>query len=416
MKAPECAEHLFCRSSGIENTSVRPSVIFMIRCFQYFQLLIVWVCLSPASATGVQTAPADYLISIVRHGDRSPRELGVQSDLWPIGAGQLTTLGMSQMATLGQEIRGHYFGATLPKIWSFNLSQHFAKGTYRTIQSANALLQGMFPVPDQKTGLPENIQLPPVLSSPIEKDLLFSAQHICPGYVRLIQKLERSPRWIEKKKEYGDRFNHWQQLTGVKGGIYPLAGLMDRVAIHAIHNMPMPAGITSSDARALMELLDWLLASLARERELAQLVVTPLIARIIDNFQQVTLCLNTKESSKASCTKWVLYLGSDINLISLLSLLGLPRDKNVSYGAHLEMKLNWDTINPEVSLYFNNTPLDVPGCGTSCHLDTWLEILDNAQSARWESLCNINSGPVLNNSNLSHPLPDIQSPGEINKN
>ena len=416
MKDPEFAESLFCRSSGTENAVVRSLAISMVWGFRYFQILAVWMCLLPAPAKAAQAAPADYLISIVRHGDRSPRELGAQAYLWPVGAGQLTTLGMSQMVTLGQEIRQHYFGAKLPEVWFFNLSQHFAKGTYRTIQSASALLQGFFPVSANKTGLPENIQLPPVLSSPIEKDLLFSAQHICPGYVRLIQGLEKTPRWMEKRREYGDRFNYWQKLAGVDGGIYSLAGFMDRVAIHAMHNLPMPDGITPQDTRALTELLDWLLASLAREHNLAQLVIAPLVTRMMDNFQQIALCLNSKESSKAPCTKWVLYLGSDINLISFLSLLGLPRDKNVRYGAHLEMKLNWDATNPEVSLFFNHIPLDVPGCGTSCHLDIWLEILDNTQPASWESLCNINSGPILNDSNLSHPLPDGQSPREINKN
>lgn len=416
MKAPEFAESLFCRSFCFENAAVRPLAIFMVRGLRYFQILFVWMSLSPASSIAVQGAPADYLVSIVRHGDRSPRELGSQTDLWPVGPGQLTALGMTQMVTLGQGIRQNYFGNTIPEVWSFNLSHHFAKGTFRTMQSASALLQGFFPASTNKTGVPGNIQLPPVFSSTVEKDLLFSAQHICPGYVRLLQELERSPRWIAKRKEYGERFNYWKKQAGVDGGIYSLAGFMDRVAIHAMHNLPMPAGISSKDAETLTELLDWLLASLARERDLAQLVITPLAARIIDNFQQVALCRHHQEPSKAFCSRWTLYLGSDINLISLLSLLGVPQEKNVSYGAHLDIKLTWDDFDPQVSLFFNHTPLNVPGCGTSCHLDTWLEILDNVQSANWKSLCNINSGPILNDSNLSHPLPDGQSPGEINKN
>ena len=382
----------------------------MVQGFRYFQVLVIWACLSPAPGMALQSAPADFLVSIVRHGDRSPRELGSQAGLWPVGAGQLTAQGMSQMVNLGQELREHYFGTKLPVVWSFNLSHHFAKGTSRTMQSASALLQGIYPASDNKTGLPGNIQLPPVFSSSLEKDLLFSAQHICPGYVRLIQELEQSSRWLEKKKEYGERFNYWQKLAGVNGGIYSLAGFMDRVTIHVMHNLPMPAGISSKDSQALIGLLDWLLASLARERDLAQLVIAPLATRIIDNFQQVALCRHQQGPSKASCTQWVLYLGSDINLISLLSLLGVPPEKNVGYGAHLDMKLNWDDVNPEVSVFFNHTPLDIPGCGTACHLDTWLEILDNVQPANWESLCNINSGPILNDSNLSHPLPDGQSP------
>lgn len=323
---------------------------------------------------------------------------------------------MTQMVTLGQNLRLQYFGTSMSGTWSFNLSRHFAKGITRTMQSTSALLQGFFPANAKKTGLPGNIQVPPVFSSPIEKDVLFSAQHICPGYVRLLQKLEESPKWIAKKKEYGERFDDWKTLAKVDGGIYSLATFMDRVSIHAMHDLPMPAGISSEDVRALVDLLDWLMASLASERDLAQLVVTPLIGKIIRDFSQIASCLHHNKSSKVSCSRWALYLGSDINILSLLSLMGVPQKKNVDYGAHLDMKLNWDDNTPQISLFFNNSPLNVPGCGTSCHLDTWLEILDNGQSENWESLCNINSGPILNNSNLSHPLPDRLRLEEINKN
>ena len=389
----------------------------MIQGIRFFQVLAVPIYLSPLTVPVVQAAPADYLVSLVRHGDRSPRELGSQARFWPGGAGQLTPLGVTQMLSLGQEIRQHYFADSLPDVWSLKLSRHFAKGTYRTIQSASALLQGFYPASAEKTGLPGNIQLPPVYSSPVEKDLLFSAQHICPSYVRLIKDLEQSPRWVKKKHQYGERFNYWKKLAGVEGGIYSLAGFMDRVTIHSLHNLPMPSGVTPEDAGALMNLLDWLLASLAREQELAQLVVTPLVTAIIKNFQEAALCIGTSVRSGQPCSRWVLYMGSDLNLISILSLLGLPQDKNVSYGAHLEMKLNWNENEPQVSLFFNHTPLSVPHCGTSCHLDTWLKTLNGLLPENWESICNIDSGPKLNDSNLSHPLPDENKLlGEINKN
>ena len=406
MKAPGVAEHFFCRLLRREDTGVGLLAILMARSIRCCQVLLVWICLFPTVAEAFQSGPADYLVSLVRHGDRSPRELGAQADLWPMGPGQLTTLGMTQMHTLGQEIRHHYFDSSFQELWSFNLSRHFAKGTYRTMQSASALLQGIFPMSANKTGLPGNIQLPPVFSSPVEKDFLFSAQHLCPGYVRFIQKLEQSPRWLEKKRAYGNRFEYWKKLAGVEGGIYSLAGLMDRVTIHTIHKLPMPVGITSEDAKALSELLDWLLTSIAREQKLAQLIVAPLVSQIINNFQQVALCMNTKESSRASCTKWVLYLSSDINVLALLSLLDAPQNQNVGYGAHLAMKLNWNEIDPQISLYLNNSRLSVRHCDISCHLDTWLEMLDSILPDDWDSLCNINSGPKLKDSDLSHPLPD----------
>lgn len=403
-------------SFTLKSALVFPACTFSVRGFRCLRSLFLWLCLLPASGLALDIAPADYLVSIVRHGDRSPRGLGDQYHLWPAGSGQLTPLGMSQMVSLGQEIRQHYFGASISKVWTFNLSHHFAKGSSRTIQSASALLQGFYPAADTDTGLPGSIQLPPVFSSPVEKDWLFASQHNCPGYVHRIQALEQSPRWVAKKKEYGDRFEHWQRIAGVEGGIYSLALLMDRVTIHTMHNLPLPSGISRDDARLLSELLDWLLLSIARERDLAQLVLAPLVTKILANFRQAAHCLSHPQGSTTPCTRWTLYLGSDINLNAMLSLLGVPQERNVRYGAHLEMKLNWDDASPRISIFFNHAPLEVPGCGTSCRLDTWLEILDNIQPACWEALCSLNSGPVLNQSNLSHPLPDGQRPKEINKN
>ena len=406
MAAPAFAVRFFYRLLHPENIGVKLLTVCKVWGIRCFWVLTAPISLFPAVTTAVQSAPADYLVSLVRHGDRSPRELGAQAELWPVGPGQLTALGATQMITLGREIRQHYFGSSLPEQWSLHLSHHFAKGTYRTMQSASALLQGMFPASANKTGLPGNIQLPPVFSSPVEKDFLFSSQHICPGYVCFIKKLEQSSRWLEKKKKYGDRFEYWRKLAGVERGIYPLAGFMDRVAIHSIHKLPMPVGITPEDAGALSELLDWLLASLAREQRVAQLVTAPLVSNIINNFQQTARCLNGKGNPGGGCSKWILYLGSDINMLALLALLGTPQDKNVRYGAHLAMKLNWDEINPQISLFLNHAPLYVPGCGTSCHLDTWLEVLDRILPDSWESLCNISSDPKLNDSDLAHPLPD----------
>lgn len=63
-------------------------------------------------ANGSSDSPAAVFAMVLhRHGDRSPTVLlpnDPNNDKWPSGKGQLTPLGMSQLATLGQALYARY--------------------------------------------------------------------------------------------------------------------------------------------------------------------------------------------------------------------------------------------------------------------------------------------------------------------
>lgn len=63
-------------------------------------------------ASGSSDSPAAVFAMVLhRHGDRSPTVLlpnDPNNDKWPSGKGQLTPLGMSQLATLGQALYARY--------------------------------------------------------------------------------------------------------------------------------------------------------------------------------------------------------------------------------------------------------------------------------------------------------------------
>lgn len=361
----------------------------------------------------VSAKPADYLISLVRHGDRSPRSIGDQSELWPMGPGQLTIAGMEQMRQLGLEIRRRYFRDDFPQQWNFKLSSHYSKGINRTIQSAMALLQGVYPPLDQTTGIKGNIQIPPVYAPRLKKDVLFSSQHICAGYVHFIQELEESAQWQQVRKKYDPYLNKWQKLAGVNGGLYPLASYLDRVSIHDRYGLPLPDGVSRDDAEKMKELLNWLLVQLGHNQSIIQLIATPLIKSFISELQQVMSCMlssrhkREKQEKQESCQKWTLYLGSDINLIAVMGLLGVNGERNIQYASHLEIQMNWREPEPGIIVYFDNEPVQLPRCKTPCLLDNFLEMLNRSLPERWEELCNLGSGPTLStDSKLAHPVPD----------
>lgn len=332
--------------------------------------------------------PADYLVSLVRHGERSPRDLGDMAQYWPKGAGQLTTGGLEQAYLLGKKIRQHYFSETLPDYWSPKVSRHYAKGLDRTIQSASALLQGIYPGRSRHAGLPGGIQLPPVYASPLASDDLFSAQRLCPGYLHRVQALEKSADWLRKKEQYRDQLSSWFELgegDGV-GNLYSLMPLIDQIAIHRMHRRPMPKGITIQEAIELEELLNWMVSRIFSDYEIAQLISTPLAKVMISDFKRVQKCLKN-EGGGQSCQRWTLYSASDSNLLSMMTMLGAPSDRIVDYATHFGVQLNWNEGRPEIALSLNHEPFSVPGCVGHCSLDQWLVLLEQSLPDDWDYLC-----------------------------
>uniref|UniRef100_A0A674JGS7 acid phosphatase n=1 Tax=Terrapene triunguis TaxID=2587831 RepID=A0A674JGS7_9SAUR len=106
------------------------------------------LCKSGGGGGGEIAVSRYLLISIFRHGDRTPIEnfptgLHKESE-WPQGFGQLTKIGMQQQYELGQYMRKRYsnfLNAT------YNRHEIFIQSTDydRTIMSAQVYLAGLFP-------------------------------------------------------------------------------------------------------------------------------------------------------------------------------------------------------------------------------------------------------------------------------
>ena len=366
------------------------------------------MCFLPVSSDAadiVVATPADYLISLVRHGDRSPRDLGGMARYWPMGAGQLTPGGLEQEYLLGKKIRSHYFSETLPDSWSPKISQHFAKGLDRTIQSATALLQGIYPRQTRNMGLPDGIQVPPVYASPLASDDLFSAQRLCPGYLHRVQALEKSADWLRKKEQYRGQLASWFELGEESGSedLYSLIPLIDQIAIHRMHNLPMPKGISLQEAIELEELLNWVVSRIVANYEIAQLIGAPLAKAMIKDFKRVQQCLEEKGSCHA-CQRWTLYSASDSNLLAIMTMLGAPSDRIVDYATHFGVQLNWNDGRPEIALSLNHEPFSIPGCMGHCSLDQWLVLLEQSLPDDWDYLCARDRGGLT-----SYPEPYVPS-------
>lgn len=129
--------------------------------------------------------------------------------------------------------------------------------------------------------------------------------------------------------------------------------------------------------------MSWITSSLAKDPAISGLVATPLIQAMIVDLTRVNSCLQT---SPGKCQRWALYLGSEISLMTMIALLGVPPEM-LGYGSHLGFQLNWNNGKPEIHLSLNHRSLQVPGCPGHCSLDQWLMVLQRALPESSEELC-----------------------------
>lgn len=366
-------------------------------------------CFQPHFATAESP---DLVISLVRHGDRSP-QVPFNEKLWPMGSGELTVKGVKQCYELGKKLRKRYFSDDFPETWHSGYSRHIARNLNRTIQSASAILQGFYPAGVAETGLPNQTQIPPLFAYPPESDFLFSAHYLCPGFVKRLEALEASAIWQQKKASYGARFSYWAKVANRPELIFPLASLMDAVFIRKLYNIPLPDDLTPADQEQLIGLLDWFFREFVKDRKILQILSTNFIQELIktlDGYQarnQARKPARHQTCKGNHCERFVLYVASDLNLLAFLAIMGVPRTQNVGYGSHLDLLVSSsEGRKPSVKWFLDDEPLILPACQADCPLEQLISLLRQQLPESWQELCGFGAGVQLKNSRFSVLRPE----------
>ncbi|WOG27174.1 hypothetical protein [Endozoicomonas sp. 8E] len=338
----------------------------------------------------------DYIVTLVRHGDRSPR-YPLNPELWPMGPGEMTDIGFKQCYEAGKHFRRTQLQADFPSHWNPELSYHQARGLDRTIQCATTMLQAIYP-DSLKTGSGnEFAAVPPVYAYPLQDDYFLGFSQICTGFKALIGELQKSPLWQKKAEEMGlDRIRFWAKQSGNKPTLHAMMGLADALHIRKLHNLPMPEFLTLRDEQQLEDLIDWFMSQMSKDRRIVQLANQHLMKAIDQRYQQYQSCL---ESGRTACEYFYLLSVSDGNILALMTALGSPRESNVPYTSMLTLRFS--ASNKTVQASLNDEPLAL-SCGKTCSLEQWGELVASVQSSDWSALCQLKESET-------HLTPDIST-------
>ncbi|MGI9278425.1 MAG: hypothetical protein ACR2PX_02205 [Endozoicomonas sp.] len=341
--------------------------------------------------------PDDYVVTLVRHGDRSPR-YPLNPELWPMGPGEMTRTGFKQCYEAGKHFRHTQLPADFPTHWNPALSYHQARGLDRTIQCATTMLQAIYSDSVEADSDDKIVTVPPVYAPPQQDDPILGIPHSCTGYRALISDMEKSPDWKRKVDELEpEKIKFWAKMSGQKPTLHGMFRFADTLNARKLHKIPLPEFLSPGDEQQLLDLMHWFLAQMSKDRRMVQLATQHLLAAINRRYQQHQTCL---ESSRTSCEYFYLISASDNNILALLSAVGSPRETNVPYASMLTLRFSASKRTIQAS--FNDQPLTLP-CGSSCSLEQWNQLVASVQPFNWSELCQ------LQEPEAHSTLPDIST-------
>ncbi|KAF9951828.1 hypothetical protein BGZ72_006714 [Mortierella alpina] len=350
---------------------------------------ISWDCSNTSayffSAPGIQPgdAPLQYANVLGHQIVSIPPTSPFAAQMWKGNCipGQLTSVGAMQHRRLGAALRQIYVGKfnLLPEIYDPEIVHIRSTDRWRTKQSAENFMAGMYGIPGQSTR-----SLLPVLqifTLPEEIDYLTMNHAMCPRLGHLFSVAEKSSEVLKKLEKDTNDFD--QELSAILGEKKQGHVFMDTVLPRVCHDKPLQCRkvegvekcVDSSIKERILENVDIYTTEAYRDMngafEVLQLGIGPLTNEIKQNL------LTAKDNGKV---RFHLYSGHDTTIVPLLGMLNAEDMRWPPYASNMLMEL-WKT--PEgshfVRVLYNNVVLKTVSdwCNLEwCPLDTFVNYLD----------------------------------------
>ena len=343
--------------------------------------LIIALALSASMPSFAANEKLVFALDLVRHGDRTASDdLPAAPHQWAEGEGQLTALGMQQEYQLGLKLRQRYIMDHPLLSSNYQPNTIYIRSTDydRTIMSAQALLFGLYPLgtgpaspKSTQPALPSGFQPVPIHTVAASQD---SALLIDISSKKIADMINRyvyaSAEWKAKSAELEVLYPRWSQLTGVHvASMHDVLSLSDTVRAYVNHDVALPSGLSSEEAKKIMAAGDWIYASLLKPKEVGDVAGKAALQKIVFYLQQA--------AEQKSKTRFVLISAHDVTTMGVMSALHAPLDTVPTYAADLNFSLyESGSGNYYVKVTYNDNPVNVPGCrGNVCSLS---QLIKNA--------------------------------------
>lgn len=294
-----------------------------------------------------------FAMDLIRHGDRTPiHEIPKALHAWQDGLGELTAIGIKQETQLGQELRKKYVNQYHLLPITYHPATVFVRSTdkRRAIMSAESLLLGLYPV--SKRGSSLEI---PVYIVPNKEDKLLVARSSWNIFDMLYQHFKESKLWHEKTKNLQPKLKYWSEKTGMAlNNFKQVERLGNNLFIRQIHHVPLPPGITNTDAKEIISLGEYGTINRFKFKSITYPMGHQFINTMIDYFKMVIADQTT--------LKYVLFSAHDSTIMSVMNTLGVPVEKIPPYASHLNFALFKEGQNYLIKINYNDSVVNIPTC------------------------------------------------------
>lgn len=331
--------------------------------------------LLPAAEMPKQSDELIYVITVIRHGDRTPfARLVNDPHTWDDGPSQLTPLGMREQFQLGQQLRTRYVQEIplLAEAYRYDSIFVLANTVDRTIQSAESLLYGLYPLgtgaklSDGSYALPAGYQPIPIRTVADGSSLIMVPY---PEYQEILKRyVFSSPEWIDKENAYKEKFKQWQDILGNNvQSLNDVLSIGDTLIVRKAHDIPLPEGLSEQDEKDIIDLCEWALAFQFRNQTVAELMGGQLFTQIKKDLQHA--------ATQNDSTKFTLYSGHDITILPLMKLMGKPLMDPPPYAAHMQIELYRTSSGHMVRVRYQGEYIALPVMvNGSCSLEAFMAL------------------------------------------
>lgn len=329
--------------------------------------LITLVALSLSTPVSAANEKLIFALDLVRHGDRTANDsLPAAPHTWSEGSGQLTSLGMKQQYQLGVKLHQRYMvdNQLLPTKYQANTIYARSTDYDRTLMSAQSLLSGLYPPGSGPETLPAAFQPIPVHTVASSQDSALLIDLSAKRISDLISKYVYSRAdWKAKSAELQSQYPHWSEVSGMHvENMFDVMDLSDTLRAYLNHDVALPNGLSTEEAKKIIEAGDWIYASMLKPKEVGDVAGKAALQKIAFYLEQA--------AEQKSKIKFVLISAHDVTTMGVMSALHTPLETTPTYAADLNFSLyESGSGNYSVKVTYNDMPVNVPGCsGNICPL------------------------------------------------
>eukprot|EP01090_Pellita_catalonica_P022253 TRINITY_DN8581_c0_g1_i1.p1 TRINITY_DN8581_c0_g1~~TRINITY_DN8581_c0_g1_i1.p1 ORF type:complete len:393 (-),score=60.72 TRINITY_DN8581_c0_g1_i1:747-1856(-) len=265
-------------------------------------------------------------------------------------SGQLTALGVRQMAMLGQRLRELYIKALPFLSDECNTDEIYVRSTHtdRTIESAQSVIWGLYPIQKRKHG--ETI----VINLREQRTENMYPRSKCARYAQIYRSIKNSPAWKERVAAAAEAKEIVDGALGRKFTSW--VGLNSTLQTTVAHELELPEGMTPQMIARVEEEADWAMKEKFSSAEGTRIGIGRFVQDLVERIERTV--------QKQDGVKFALFSGHDNTLSPLLSAFRVGNGKQPAMASYITIEVYRERGKSGslwVRFLYNADELSLPG-------------------------------------------------------